>query len=140
MKTMARFFFLTLCALTLSGCVDRTQADATLAKGCAAGAASLLPEGSKLGAIRNTEFSPSPEGPNMRHVALTAVTMDGYLEQEVTYQCIFEESFGLMKMNYTAAIYQVRVNDQIYGKSGNKIQGSFDDFIKLTDAIRKAMY
>lgn len=140
MKTAIRFMLLTACALTLTGCVNREQADATLAKGCAAGVASLLPEGTTLGDVRKSEFSASPEGPNTRHVTITAVTMDGYLEQEATYECIFEESFGFMNASHTASIYQVRVNGQIYGKSGNQIQGSFDDFVKLTDAIRKAMY
>ena len=140
MKNATRLFLLTACALSLSGCVDRTQADAQLAKGCAAGAAALLPDGSTLGKVTNTTFSPSPEGANMRHVSLTAVTMDGFLEQENNYECIFEESFGFLNSSHTASIYQVRVNGEIYGKSGGKIQGSFEDFVKLTDAIRKAMY
>lgn len=126
--------------LTLSGCVTREQADAKLAKGCAAGAEALLPEGGKVNNIIESTFGPSPEGPGMRHVKIKTATMDGWLEEEKTYECIFEESFGIFKSNHTASIYQVRTGEQIYGKAGNEIKGSTEDFIRLTDAIRKAMY
>ena len=77
----------------------------------------------------------------MRHVKLTmGADEEGWIGESESYECIFDETFGFMNSSYTASIYQVRVAEQIYGKSGNQIQGSFDDFVKLTDAIREAMY
>jgi hypothetical protein len=45
-----------------------------------------------------------------------------------------------MNQNYVASLYQLRIGDQVYGKAGNEILGDAQDFIKLTDAIRAAMY
>lgn len=140
MSRFLRFLILGLCVAGLSGCVDREQADALLVKGCMAGVGSLLPEGETAGEVKEKSFSASPEGPDMRHVTLTTIAGDGWLEEERVFECTFEEAFGFLRNNYTASIYQLRFNDQIYGKAGNEIQGSFDDFVKLTDAIRKAMY
>ncbi len=141
MKNLFRSLFLALfCLLTLSACVSREQADDKLARGCAAGVQALLPENMTIKEIKDKEFADSPEGPNMRYVKLKAVTLDGWLETEQEYQCIFEESFGFMKASYTASVYQVRTGDTVYGKSGNEILGNAQDFLKLTDAIRKAMY
>lgn len=139
-NALKNFILFGLCALALTGCVNREQADAALAKGCAAGVRALLPEGYALGEIRNRHFSPSPEAIGARHVRLTAIEMDGYLEDEVTYDCIFEENFGFMNSGHVASIYQIRIHDRVIGKSGNQIQGDFNEFLQLTDAIRKAMY
>lgn len=134
------FILLSACTIMLSGCVSREQADAKLAKGCEAGVNALLSEGRTITKIADTKFSPSPEGPNMRHVTLKAIENDGFLEVENNFECIFEEQFGPLNMNYTASIYQVRTGERVVGKSGNEILGDANDFLKLTDAIREAMY
>lgn len=126
--------------LALSGCVSREQADAKLAKGCEAGINALLTEPRKIEKILETKFSPSPEGAGMRHVALHVMENDGWLEVESDFECVFEESFGILQMSHAASIYQVRTGERIVGKSGNEILGDANDFLKLTDAIRKAMY
>ena len=129
-----------LCTLALAGCVNREQADEKLAKGCIAGVKSLLPEGEEIQPIKSKEFTPATAGPGMRHVKLVTANTDGWVEEEQTYECIFEESFGFLSTNYTASIYQIRLGEEIYGKSGNEIRGSFEDFVRLTDGIREAMY
>lgn len=128
-------------ALMLSGCVDRATADERLARGCEAGVNAMLPEGMKIGTIKRKDFSPSPEGQGYRRVMLDAVATDGWAEDHREFICVFEESFGFMNASHTAAIYQLRVSeDEVYGKSGRQIMGDAQDFIRLTDAIRKAMY
>lgn len=129
-----------LCGLTLSGCVDRKQADDKLAKACAAGVGAILPEGTTLGKVVSNEFQPGAEVPSARLVKMKAVEMDGWLEVEKDYQCVFEEKFGLFNMNHTASIYQIRTPDQVIGKSGAEILGDAQVFIKLTEAVRKALY
>ncbi|MFN3828287.1 MAG: hypothetical protein ACK4NR_11775 [Micavibrio sp.] len=128
------------CALLLTGCVSREQANTQLAKGCEAGVNALLPEGRTISKIVDKKVSPSPEGANMRHVLIKTIETDGFFEEEKDFECLFEESFGILNMNYTASVYQVRTGERIIGKSGNEIMGSAEDFLKLTDAIRKAMY
>jgi hypothetical protein len=140
MSRKIQFLITILCALSLTGCVSREQADEKLAKGCAAGISALLPEGETLGNITAKKFTASPDGPNMRHVDLTVKREDGWIEEDVAYECTFEESFGFMSKNFTASLYQLRIGDQVYGKAGNQILGDAQDFIKLTDAIRAAMY
>lgn len=140
MKKISSFFIALILIGALSGCVTREQADQKLVKGCQAGVNALLTDGMKIDRVKDTSLSPSPEGQGLRHVKMTTITMDGWLETEKTYECIFEESFGLFNMNYTASIYQLRTGEATYGKAGEEIMGSAEDFIKLTDAIRKAMY
>lgn len=135
-----RLLALLCCALSLTACVSREQADEKLAKGCAAGVAALLPEGQEMGPIGEKHFTPGVEGPNMRHVALTVKMNDGWIEENTTYECVFEENFGFLKTTYTASLYNLQFGDNIYGKSGGQIVGDVQDFVKLTDAIRKAMY
>lgn len=129
-----------LCALSLTSCVSREQADTKLAKGCAAAAGSLLPDGQTLGEVLEKKSTPSPEGPNYRHMTIKVKQMDGWLEGDGTYECTFEEDFGFLHSQYTGSIYQLKVGDKIYGQAGKEVMGTAEDFVKITDAVRKAMY
>lgn len=139
-KRFSTLILMGVCAMTLSACVSREQADAKLAKGCEAGVNVILPEGRKITRIAKSEFTPATEGAGMRHVKLTAVETDGFLETENVFECVFEESFGFLGSGHTAAIYQVRAGDTMIGKSGNQIVGDAQIFLKLNDAMRDAMY
>ncbi len=134
------FILLGVCAALLSGCVSREQADTKMAKGCEAGVKVILPEGRTIARIAKTEFTPATEGPGMRHVKLTAIENDGFLETENVFECVFEENFGFLNGSHSAAIYQVRAGDLVIGKSGNEIIGDAQTFIKLNDAMREVMY
>jgi hypothetical protein len=140
MKISARCFLIFISLFALSGCVSRDQADEKLAKGCQAGVEAILPEGYSIARVESKEFSPATEGTGYRHVTLKATQMDGWLETPQTYECVFEESFGIFHTSFTAAIYQIKTEDKIVGKSGGELIGDTEDFIKLNDAIRKAMY
>lgn len=140
MKRNLHLSLLCLLSLALSGCVDREYADNTLKKGCLAGINALLPEGSELKEVIDIKFEPSPVGPDFRHVEIKALEMDGWLEEETSYKCVFQESFSFMNKTHTASIYQIRIGDRLVGKSGNEIVGTVEDFTKLTDAMREAMY
>ncbi len=139
-KRFSTFILMGACAMILSGCVSREQADAKLAKGCEAGVNVILPQGRKIARIAKSEFTPATEGAGMRHVKLTAIENDGFLESENVFECVFEESFGFLNSGHTAAIYQVRAGDTMIGKSGNEIIGDAQVFMKLNDAMRDAMY
>src|SRR3982751_473162 len=120
--TNRSFIFISLsCALLLAGCVSRDEADMKLAHACRAGVQTLLPENLKIDRIVGREASKSPEGADMRYIKIKTVTVDGMLEEDKEYECIFEEQFGLMNMDYTASVYQVRTGDATYGKSGKEI-------------------
>lgn len=141
MKPHFRLLAILLCALSLTSCVSREYADATLERACIAGIKVMLPEDKEFRNVVDVKFEPSPVGPDFRHVKITAIEMDGWLETPAEYQCIFQESFGLFKSHHTASIYQLRWGEgRMIGKAGKDIVGSHEDFIKLTDAIRDALY
>jgi len=140
MTAYTRFFLSFVCLLVLSGCVSREQADAKLARACEAAVNVFLDEDQQIGEVKNATFSGSPVGTDYRHVTIHTITMDGWIEAENDYDCVFQEGFGFMSMGYTASIYQVTVHDQTVGKSGNEILGTASDHMKLNEAVRAALY
>lgn len=139
---MRKSFYAILClsVFILSGCVSREQADAKLTKACAAGVNVFLPEGQEVGEIKNSESTPSPIGPGFRHIKLTATVKNDWLEQDHIYDCDFQESFGFLGMSYAASIERLDAEGTVIGRAGKEILGNAQDFIKLTEAIRKALY
>jgi len=140
MKVHVKIFLTIICVLTLTGCVTREQADLKLQRGCIAGVKALLPPDVTFGKFKEAIFQHSPVGPDYRHVTIKAIEMDGWLETDAVYECVFQESFGFMNANYIGSIYQVHIGDEMYGQAGSHITGSIDDFLKLTEAVRVAMY
>jgi len=129
-----------ICLVALTGCVNREQADARLARACAAGVTALMPEGSRIDRVSRHRATASPVGPAYRHITITGIYVDGWLEDENEYECTFEESFGFLNSGYTASIYQVKIDDMVIGGAGGDILGDAQDFIKLTNAVRKSLY
>lgn len=130
-----------ICAISLTACVSRQDADTKLVNACVAGIDALNGEEKEISKVLSSSSEPSPVGQDYRHIKMTVLETDHWLEDEVVYECVFEESFGFLKNNYTAAIYQLRLgNGRIVGKSGREIVGSVDEFMMLEDAIRKALY
>ena len=126
--------------IILSGCVDRAAADAKLARGCAAGAEIFLNEGFEIKEITEKKFQDAPSlGKGYREITLKAIESDGWYDGEETYQCIFIESTNLFG-SHSATIYQLRLSDdEVYGKEGTKILGSFEDHLKLTETVEQSM-
>src|SRR5262245_51228970 len=107
--------------LFLPGCVTREQADAKLASACAAASELFLDEGFKIKEIKDRLYGDVSElGTGYRRVTLKAIESDSWFEVDKDYECIFVESFGFANISHRATIYQVKVNDQIYGKEGDK--------------------
>ncbi len=139
-KITATLSLAVICAAVLTGCVSRDQADAKLAKACAAGVNVFLQDGQQIDKIVESKFTPSPVGQGFRHVTLVAIVKNDWLEQNHTYECDFQESFGFMGTSYSASIEKLDAEGTVIGRAGGEILGDAQDFIKLTDAIRKALY
>lgn len=129
-----------LCTIMLSGCMSREQADAKLSNACAAAVSVFLDDTQRIDEVKSATFSGSPVGPDFRHVTIHTVQLEGWLEGEYDYDCVFQEGFGFLNSGYTASIYQVTVNGETVGKAGAKILGSPEDHMKLNEAVRKALY
>lgn len=133
--------FLGLLALVfLTGCVDRGQADAKLARACAAGVEAFLPETFKVKEIKERIFGESDTGGSgARYVTLKLVETDGWSDADKEYRCIFQEQFGFLGTGYTATLYQLRMDDRIYGKDGDTILGTYEEQLKLHEIVEKAL-
>jgi hypothetical protein len=138
MKTQA--LLLSMAIISLSGCVSRPQADEKLARGCAAGIELFMEEGFKIGSIKKTTFSESSEeGKEYRDVNIQYVETDGWANVDKQARCTFAEQFGLFGATYNASIYQISVNDQVYGKKGTEILGTYEQILKLTETVDNAL-
>ena len=103
MKKIATLCLAVICTAALTGCVSREQADAKLAKACAAGVNVFLQDGQQIDKIVESKFTPSPVGQGFRHVTLVATVKNDLLEQNHTYECDCQESFGFKNSNYSAS-------------------------------------
>ncbi|HRC27250.1 MAG TPA: hypothetical protein PKX87_07460, partial [Alphaproteobacteria bacterium] len=88
--SISRRIVLISLTLPLAACVSREQADARLARGCAAAAELFLPEGTKVKEINGKTFGSAEQGEGFRSVTLKAVETDGWSDVEVEYRCVFE--------------------------------------------------
>lgn len=124
--------------LPLTACVDRAKADEKLARACAAGIEAFLPEDQKIKDIKERIFGESDTGGSgARYVTLKISETDGWADVDKEYRCIFQEDFGFLGMGYTAMLYQLRMDDKIYGKDGDKILGTYEEQLKLHEAVDK---
>jgi len=140
MKSKLPLYVSLICAMALTGCVNREQADAKLAKACEAAVNVFLVDGQRIDKVKGSTATASPEGPDMRHITIQTIMMDGWIEAENNYECVFQEGFGFLNSGYTASIYQVKVGDTVVGKSGNEVLGTAEEHMKLNEAVRKALY
>lgn len=126
--------------LPLTACVDRTKADDKLARACAAGVEAFLPEGTSIKDIKDRIFGESDTGGSgARYVTLKALETDGWADTDKEYRCIFQEDFGFLGTGYTALLYQLKIDDKIYGKEGDQILGSYEDQLKLHETVDKVL-
>lgn len=136
-----RFIIIILATLTLSGCVSQDQADVKMAKGCEAGINALLKDqGKEISEIKTKRFAQEQaEGGLHRRVTLEGIEKDGWLELDKKYSCLFAQQWGLFKSSHKALVVQIQIDDELYGKKDGVIQGSLEDFLKITKSVDAAM-
>ena len=133
-------FVLSLSALALTGCVSQDQADAKMAKGCAAGVGALLTEPKEIIVVKTENFSNEETSEGLhRRVTLEATEKDGWVEMDKSYTCLFAQEWGFFKSSHRALLVQVKIGEEIYGKRDGEILGGFEDFLKLTETVDGAM-
>lgn len=127
-------------SLPLMSCVSREDADANLVKGCQAGIEVLLKEGFKIKEIKNSQFSTSAEfGNGFREGVLTAQVSDGWIDSEKDYKCVFAEEMAFMGLAHSASLYQITVDEETYGKSGDELLGDAATLSRLNAAVEAAL-
>lgn len=137
---MKKFALLIIAPLALSACVSREQADERLSVGCAAAIEIYLADEFKIKEIKSKTFNTSAEeGDSFREVKLDYLESDGWANVNKTGKCIFAERFGFMSTSHSASLYQVEVNGQAHGKKGKELLGSYEEILKLTETVDRAM-
>lgn len=136
-----RLLTIILLCLTLTACVSEDQADTKMAKGCEAGINSLLKDqGKEIITIKAKRYADEQtEGGLHRRITFMAVEKDGWLELDKSYTCLFAQEWGLFKSSHQAILVQIEVDEVLYGKKNGIIQGSLEDFLRLTKAVDSAM-
>ncbi len=79
-------------------------------------------------------------GRNYRNIDVYAVESDGWIDINKTYECIFVEQFGLLGATHTASLYQIQIDDQIYGKKDGELIGDMATHLQLNEAVERAMH
>ena len=128
-----------LSTLTLTACVSQESADEKMSKGCAGAVNAMLAPRTIKEVKGFTAEIDTSEGSVHRRIKLTYVENDDFAESEKTAECMFSQQWGMFKSTHAALLEQLVVNDQILGKKNGIIQGSMDDFIKLTNGASTAM-
>lgn len=136
-----RLLLISLLSLGLTACVNQDQADEKMAKGCEAAVNALIKDdGKEISQIKVKRYAnEQAEGGLHRRITLLGVEKDGWLELDKSYSCLFAQDWGLFKSSHEAMLVQVQIDDQLYGKKDGVIQGTLEDFMKLTDTVQKAM-
>lgn len=125
--------------LALAGCVSQEQADEKMKTGCkAAIEAMIAPRSVKEVKVSSGEAEKTM-GSVYRRIKLTYVENDDFADAEHQGSCLFSEQWGAFKSTHAALLEQVVYNDELIGKKDGNIQGSMDDFLKLTEKVDAAM-
>lgn len=144
MKRFTALSLLVAFSLLTSACgFDRDQHDQKLARGCEAATKSVLPQNYTIEAVKGAAFSFSPtlgNGRNYRVVTLSVSEKADWHVSDKNYQCIFIESLNIAGFGMKSDIYQIKINDQVFGRDdqGNVI-GSVNDWLVLTQSVAKEL-
>lgn len=139
-KTMKQIIIPTLCALMLTSCITREQADNRLARGCTAAAGIFLDEGYKIKSIKKSTFGSSKEfGNGFRVADVTAIESDGWADLDKEIECTFAEDLGVFGSSHSASLYQLKINGEIYGIQDGQLLGDIDTHLRLTAAVESAL-
>lgn len=124
--------------LALAGCISQEQADTKMGAGCqAALQAQMGPDKAKDIKVTGAAAQVTTAG-EFRKVDMTYVP-DSFDTTPQPASCLFSEQWGPAKTSHTALLEQLVIGNTVYGKQDGAVQGSLDDFLKLTDAASRAM-
>lgn len=125
--------------LALAGCVSQEQADEKMKTGCKAAVEAMIAPRTIKEVKTSSAEAEKTMGSVYRRITLTYVENDDFADSEHTGSCLFSEQWGGFKSSHAALLEQVVYNDELIGKKDGNIQGSMDDFLKLTEKVDAAM-
>lgn len=125
--------------LALAGCVSQEQADEKMKTGCKAAIDAMIAPRSIKEVKASSAEAEKTMGSVYRRIKLTYVENDDFADSEHEGSCLFSEQWGSFKSTHAALLEQVVYNDELVGKKDGTIQGSMDDFLKLSEKVDTAM-
>lgn len=128
-----------LSALLVSACVDQTQADEKMAKGCEAAInIALSPDAIKE--VKGMEAADEAALDTVfRRISLTIVEKDDFAGLDKKYSCLFAQNWGPLNTSHNAVLEQVSLQDKLLGKKDGNVEGSLEEYMKLVEAANAAM-
>jgi hypothetical protein len=131
--------FAGISVLALAGCVSQEQADEKMKTGCKAAVETMIaPRTIKEVKVSSAEAEKTM-GSVYRRIKLTYVENDDFADSEHEGSCLFSEQWGAFKSTHAALLEQVVFNDELVGKKDGVINGSMNDFLKLSEHVDTAM-
>ena len=120
--------------LALAGCVDREQANATLASSCQKGVSFLLGEYSTIKSVKNATFSKvADKNDGDTRVTLDVIVDENHLDIDKSYSCNFFEKTGFLSGSFSANISQIDMSaGDIYGRKDGQIHGGMNKWLDIT--------
>jgi hypothetical protein len=125
--------------LALTGCVTQEQADVKMAEGCKGAVGAMIAPRTVKEMTTHTAEDDTSEGSIHRRIKITYIENDDFADTPKNGECLFSQQWGMFKSTHAALLEQLIVNDQLIGKKNGVIQGSMDEFIKLTNGASTAM-
>ena len=125
--------------LALTGCVSQEQADEKMKTGCKAAIEAMIAPRTIKEVKTSSAEAEKTMGSTYRRVHVSYIENDDFADAEHQGSCLFSEQWGAFKSTHAALLEQVVYNDAVIGKKDGTIQGSMDDFLKLTETVDAAM-
>ena len=131
--------FAGISVLALTGCVTQEQADTKLAEGCKGAVGAMIAPRTVKEMKGFTAEDDTSEGSVHRRIKITYTENDDFAEAELKAECLFSQQWGMFKSTHAGLLEQIIVEEKLLGKKNGVIEGSMDDFIKLTNGASTAM-
>ena len=125
--------------LALTGCVSQEQADIKMAEGCKGAVGAMIAPRTIKQMTTHTAEEDTSEGSIHRRLKITYIENDDFADTPKNAECLFSQQWGMFKSTHAALLEQLIVEENLIGKKNGVIQGSMDEFIKLTNGASTAM-
>jgi hypothetical protein len=125
--------------LALTGCVSQEQADVKMAEGCKGAVGAMIAPRTIKQMTTHTAEDDTSEGSVHRRIKITYIENDDFADTPKNAECLFSQQWGMFKSTHAALLEQLIVEEQLIGKKNGVIQGSMDEFIKLTNGASTSM-
>lgn len=125
--------------LVVAGCVKQPDADKKMAEGCKGAIGAMIAPKTVKELKSFTAGDDTSEGSIHRRLKIVYIENDDFADIEKNGECLFSQQWGFLNSTHAALLEQVVYEGKVLGKQNGVIQGSMEEFIKLTNGASTAM-